>query len=57
MGLLESSDWQASWIEPDLQEDVSRSQPAPLLRGTFKVNGAVQQARAYVTSHGLYQMH
>ncbi len=23
MGLLESSDWQASWIEPDLQEDAS----------------------------------
>jgi len=52
MGLLESSDWQASWIEPDLQEDVSRSQPAPLLRGTFKVNGAVQQARAMSPATG-----
>jgi alpha-L-rhamnosidase len=57
MGLLESSDWQANWIEPDLREDVSQSQPAPLLRGMFKTNGVVQQARAYVTSHGLYEMH
>ncbi|MDQ2921730.1 MAG: glycoside hydrolase family 78 protein, partial [Acidobacteriota bacterium] len=57
MGLLEASDWQTSWIEPDLKEDASKSQPAPMLRGTFKTSGAVKQARAYVTSHGLYEMH
>lgn len=56
-GLLEPADWQASWIEPDLKEDASRSQPAPMLRRVFKVNGVVQSARAYVTSHGLYEMH
>jgi alpha-L-rhamnosidase len=55
MGLLRPEDWKASWIEPDLKEDPAESQPAPMLRGTFRVNGAVQQARAYVTSHGLYQ--
>lgn len=57
MGLLSPTEWQANWVEPDLKEDVSRSQPSPLLRGTFKVNGAVRQARAYVTSHGLYEFH
>src|ERR1700730_7505584 len=57
MGLLEGSDWRANWIEPDLREDTSKSQSSPLLRGTFKANGKVQQARAYVSSHGLYQMH
>ncbi len=57
MGLLEPTDWQASWIEPDLKEDVSRSQPAPMLRRVFKVNGVVQSARVYGTSHGLYEMH
>ena len=57
MGLLDSSDWQANWIEPDLKEDVTQSQPSPLLRGTFKTTGVVKEARAYVTSHGLYQMH
>ncbi len=57
MGLLPASDWQASWIEPDLKEDVSRPQPSPLLRGTFKTKGVIKEARAYVTSHGLYEMH
>jgi len=57
MGLLSASDWKTNWIEPDLKEDVSRSQPSPFLRGIFKVNGAVRSARAYVTSHGLYELH
>jgi len=48
-GLLQPSDWQANRIEPDLPEDVSRSGPAPILRRSFKVNGAVEWARAYVT--------
>jgi alpha-L-rhamnosidase len=57
MGLLEPSDWKVSWIEPDLKEDVQASGPAPMLRRAFKVNGAVERARAYVTSHGLYELH
>ena len=57
MGLLAPADWQASWIEPDIQEDVKKSGPAPMLRRGFKVNGAVERARAYVTSHGLYELH
>ena len=57
MGLLEPSDWKASWIEPDLPEDVKTSGPAPLLRHSFKLGGVVERARAYVTSHGLYELH
>jgi alpha-L-rhamnosidase len=57
MGLLSTTDWKANWIEPDLKEDVSKSQPSPFLRGMFKVNGTVRSARAYVTSHGLYELH
>ncbi|MDQ3685076.1 MAG: glycoside hydrolase family 78 protein [Acidobacteriota bacterium] len=56
-GLLEASEWRASWIEPDLPEDVKKSEPAPMLRREFKVGGVVQSARAYVTSHGLYELH
>jgi alpha-L-rhamnosidase len=56
MGLLESTDWQANWIEPDLQEDTSKSGPVAMLRGVFTLSEDVQQARAYVTSHGLYEM-
>src|SRR6476661_7300146 len=54
MGLLASSDWQAKWIEADFKEATEAS---PMLRGVFNVTGAVRQARAYVTSHGLYEFH
>jgi len=56
-GMMSSNDWQAKWIEPDLKEDSTKSQPAPFLRGAFKINGVVANARAYVTSHGLYELH
>jgi len=57
MGLLSPSDWRASWIEPDLKEDVSKPGPVPMLRREFNVAGPIVRARAYVTSHGLYEMH
>ena len=46
MGLLDPADWTASWIEPAIQQDATRSQPAPLLRRTFTVNGPIRSARA-----------
>ncbi|MFI5008323.1 MAG: family 78 glycoside hydrolase catalytic domain, partial [Solirubrobacterales bacterium] len=57
MGLLEAADWKASWIEPGLAEDVTKSGPSPIVRREFQLKGAVARARAYVTSHGLYEMH
>jgi len=57
MGLLTPSDWQTSWIEPDLNENVARSNPCPMLRREFEVRNEVKSARAYVTSHGLYEMY
>src|SRR4030095_285175 len=57
MALLNVSDWKTNWIDPDLTQDTSKSQPPSLLRGSFNVNGPVRQARAYVTSHGLYELH
>lgn len=56
MALLEPSDWQASWITPDWEKDVSKPQPAPMLRRSFTVEREVRSARAYVTSLGLYEM-
>ena len=56
MGLLQASDWKASWIEPALPEDIKISGPSPLLRREFAVTGDVERARVYVTSHGLYEM-
>jgi alpha-L-rhamnosidase len=57
MGLLDAADWRANWIEPALPEDVKTSSPAPMLRREFKLNGAIEKARAYITSRGLYEMH
>ena len=55
MGLLHASDWHASWIEPALQQDVSKPAASPMLRRTFTVKPGILKARAYVTSHGLYE--
>lgn len=56
MGLLEAGDWKASWITPDVQEDETKSNPAPLLRREFQVKKKVQRARLYATAMGLYEM-
>ncbi|MCL5996532.1 MAG: family 78 glycoside hydrolase catalytic domain [Chloroflexi bacterium] len=56
MGLLEAGDWQAGWISPDWDEDTTQSQPAPMLRRAFTLDGPVQAARVYVTSLGLYEL-
>lgn len=56
MGLLDTTDWIASWIEPDLNEADTISSPCPYLRREFKLNGKVREARIYATCHGLYQL-
>jgi len=56
MGLLNSEDWKASWIQFKIEEDVSKSQPCHMLRKEFSLNGEVASARAYITCHGLYEM-
>lgn len=57
MGLLDVTDWTASWIEPGLLEDVKIAGPSPYLRREWTASGVVERARAYVTSHGLYELH
>jgi alpha-L-rhamnosidase len=54
MGLLSPADWKASWIEPDLPENVLSSNPCPLLRKEFTVKNNIKEARIYVSGHGLY---
>lgn len=56
MGLLTEDDWQADWIEPGFEQDSTSSQPSPFFRNEFEVDGNVFSARAYVTSHGIYEM-
>jgi alpha-L-rhamnosidase len=54
-GLLQSSDWQAVMIAPDWDEDLTRPQPAPMLRKEFHTHAAVTHARLYITAHGVYE--
>ena len=55
MGLLNKSDWKAKWIEADLVEDTTASQPAQYFRKEFNLEKSVKSARLYITSHGLYE--
>lgn len=57
MGLLNQSDWKADWITPEIEEDISKSQPCPFLRKEFALHKKIKSARAYVTSLGLYELH
>lgn len=55
-GLLNKENWKAKWIEPEIEEKLEESSPAPMLRREFQLNGEIKHARAYVTSHGVYEM-
>ncbi len=54
MGLLSQSDWKAKWIE--MEGDTSRYSASPHFRKEFLLNKTISSARAYVTSHGFYEL-
>jgi alpha-L-rhamnosidase len=58
MGLLETADWKAKWITPNLVEDEEKSNPAPMMRREFSVNAKkkVERARLYASAMGLYEV-
>jgi alpha-L-rhamnosidase len=58
MGLLDGADWKASWITPNLVEDQTKSNPAPLLRKEFTLNAKkkIERARLDASALGLYEM-
>jgi alpha-L-rhamnosidase len=55
MGLLNPSDWKAEWIRADIEEVVTKSNPAKLFRKEFNLSKPIKSARAYITSLGLYE--
>ncbi|HKJ79678.1 MAG TPA: family 78 glycoside hydrolase catalytic domain, partial [Prolixibacteraceae bacterium] len=71
MGLLNESDWQATWIGAPWQGEETLPKPmnpnaalpeelpppAPLLRKEFQVNKKVKNAVAYVTGLGYFEMY
>lgn len=56
VGLLERSDWQATWIATPLRGGPRTSPPVPALRREFHLDAAVRRARVYVTALGLYEL-
>ena len=52
MGLLDTSDFKADWIEVNSDDTSDRS--SPLFRSEFKVTKKIESAIATITSHGLY---
>jgi alpha-L-rhamnosidase len=54
MGLLQPADWGAKWIARTTD---TNSNPAPLLRRAFKLDGKIKQARAYICGLGYYELY
>ena len=54
MGLLKPGDWKAKWIRAGYEED-SMMRPSPMFRKQFSTSRKITSARAYITSHGLYE--
>lgn len=55
MGLLSSGDWAAQWVHPGTEP--GSPETPPLLRREFTLRSNLVSARAYVTSHGVYQLY
>jgi alpha-L-rhamnosidase len=58
-GLLNKSDWKASWIgmETDINKDSASTGPAPYFRKEFTLTGGIKSARAYVCGLGFYELY
>jgi alpha-L-rhamnosidase len=54
-GMLQPANWTASWIEP--VQDTAKYIPALMVRKEFAVSKKIASARAYVTSHGFYELY
>ncbi|NEE03967.1 family 78 glycoside hydrolase catalytic domain [Phytoactinopolyspora halotolerans] len=56
MGLLDPSDWKASWIEPfTCTQGEPETDRCWVFRGTANHSDLVRRARLYVTAHGIYE--
>ena len=57
MGLLNLSEWQASWIQPELPPNSAKPGMVSLLRKEFEIRGTIESARIYASSLGLYELY
>lgn len=56
VGMLNSDEWCAKWIEPGFKEEYTDSGPCPFLRREFTIKKEVSGAIIYITSRGLYEL-
>lgn len=54
MGLLDSGEWKAKWIESNLDKG-GEHRPAIHFRKEFSSSKKIQSATAFITAHGLYE--
>ncbi|MEO6705544.1 MAG: family 78 glycoside hydrolase catalytic domain, partial [Ginsengibacter sp.] len=54
MGLLNTNDWKAKWIQPGYIEDTIL-RPSPMFRKQFTANKKIKSAAIFITAHGLYE--
>ncbi|HEV8084032.1 MAG TPA: glycoside hydrolase family 78 protein [Chitinophagaceae bacterium] len=54
-GLWNAADWKAQWIEP--VQDTTQYIAGPFIRKEVSLDKKISSARAYITSHGLYQFY
>ncbi len=61
MGLLKPSDWKGQWIAAQTPRTVlvagDNLPPPPYVRQSFTVTKPIKSATAFVTAHGLYELH
>jgi alpha-L-rhamnosidase len=53
MGLLNTHEWKAKWIEPGFVDTVD--QPSPMFRKQFTAGKKIKSANMFITAHGLYE--
>ncbi len=53
IGLLEAADWKADWIKSSIQFD-EIYHASPMLRKEFELGKAIESARLYISTLGLY---
>jgi len=54
-GLLDASDWRATWVCTGAEPGEAGHRPAYRIRGEVQIDRPVRRARLYATAHGIYE--
>ena len=56
LGLLEQSDWSATWVSGNYKPEKNRRYPADCFKKDFAAKGKIARARLYATARGVYDV-